>query len=188
MCGPDAVERVQQRLFEAAAETQALVFSQIVQECSQALLESDRYVHALDLNWRSCIEEMLSEPQLVAVEIADPIVAQTVRPVTRRLDNVDSVGALKFVELVRVPDDEIHGTAGWIGRPLFKEHLHIPQVHSGDCRWVTPREPQPKSELVGVEVDGRTDVAHRQGRMLLFALDFGDGRSAHEISPRLCRV
>ena len=49
--------------------------------------------------------------QLVAVQIADPVVAQSLRPVARVLHDLDAVSALKFVQLVGVADDEVQGTA-----------------------------------------------------------------------------
>jgi hypothetical protein len=50
----------------------------------------------------------VSKSKLVAVHVADPVIAQSVGAVSRRLHDLDAVGALVLVELVGVSDDEIH--------------------------------------------------------------------------------
>jgi hypothetical protein len=72
---PDAIERVKQRFLETAVDGHALVRGQIAEQRGETFLQADGHVHAFDLDRRSRVEQVLSEPEQVAVQIPDAIVA-----------------------------------------------------------------------------------------------------------------
>jgi hypothetical protein len=57
-----------------------------------------------------------------------PIVSDRVCYVADLLRDVDAVGAMHFVELVRVADEEVHRASFRIGRSLLQEHLHLAEI------------------------------------------------------------
>src|SRR3954464_781610 len=136
----DAVERVQQRLLETTVHGHVLVLRQILKQRGKALLETDRDVDALDLDPRSEVEQWMPEREHVPVQIVHAVVAQSIFPIRRRNDDVDAVGALKFVQLVGVADGEVHRAPGRAGVALLEEHLDVTELDTGKARRFAPRE------------------------------------------------
>src|SRR5262245_26257504 len=112
----DAVERVKQGLLHEAAQRHSLARRKIVHERGEPLLEAEGHVHPLDLDGIAHAVDVVTEGQLVAVEILDAVVAQTVEPVSRRHHHLDTARNVKLVERVGVVDDERDGDAVRIGR------------------------------------------------------------------------
>src|SRR5438445_12448871 len=124
----------------------------------------------------------MSKAEIVPVQIPDRVLAQPVGLGLRCLHDFDPVGAVELVELVGIADDEIHGAPLGSWRALVQEYLHMTQVHASKRRWVALGEGQDEAELFRVEVGGGKDVADRQGRVVLFAVDLRGGDRGHGVS------
>ena len=107
--------RVQQDFLEAARERHALVCCEILQQRGEPLFEPHGNVDAFDSDRWSDVQQVLSEDEIVAVEIADSVVAHLPRPVANRLDHVYTVGAMEVVQIVEVPDVEKQTAAVRVG-------------------------------------------------------------------------
>src|SRR6266850_5964230 len=113
----------------------------------------------------------MSKLEPVAVQISDGVVADSILPVSRRLNDFDAVGAVKLIELVRVSDDKEHCTAFGAGSAPLQEHLHSIEIHPGHRRRLAKGEGQEEAKLVFVEVGSCLDVADRQTGVEHFAFD-----------------
>ncbi len=56
-------------------EAHALVFGEIVQQCGQSFLQAQRNVDTLDLQRRSRVQQAVTEPEMVPVQVAHAVVA-----------------------------------------------------------------------------------------------------------------
>ena len=72
---PDAVIGMQQHFLEAAIYTQALVFSEILEECRQTFLQTLGHVDPLNFDGRSGVEEVMSKHEEILIQVAHIIVA-----------------------------------------------------------------------------------------------------------------
>src|SRR5688572_7642720 len=113
----------------------------------------------------------MPERQLVAVRIADAIVAQSILTIARDHDDVDAVIALILEQLVGIPDHEIQGTAFGRSTSAFEKDLDLAEVEAGHVRRLARGERQAESELVRVEVDGAGNVRYAKRRVLLLAFN-----------------
>src|SRR5688572_4702655 len=102
---------VQQNLLEAARQTHPLVPGQIREQRRQPFLQPDRDVHPFDRQRIAHGVDVVPEVELVAVKVANPVVAQAVEPVSQWHHDFDSAGAMEFVQLVGVTDHEVHRTS-----------------------------------------------------------------------------
>src|SRR5262245_22411715 len=87
---------VQQDFFEATVQGHAFVRSEIVEERSEAFLEAHGNIDAFDLERWSLIVDVMSEIEFVAVQVADAVITQAIRPVAGRDDDFHTVGAVEF--------------------------------------------------------------------------------------------
>ena len=95
---------------------------------------TDGNIDALDPDGRTGVQQVLSEHDDVAVEIANGIIAHVPWTIADRLDDLDAVRAMELVQLVDVPDIEEEAAAVRIGRPQIEKHLRAIQVHAGKRR------------------------------------------------------
>jgi len=165
--------RVKEYLFEATIHGHTLMVGQILEQRGETFLQTHGNIHALNLESRARVEQVMSEHEVVPVQIPDCIVAQSPGPVPRRLDDFDAVGALELVQFVGVAHDEIHRAPFGIGRALLQEYLHATQIHTRHRRRVAPGEGLFEAELFRVELGGCEDVADRQAGVMLLAVNLG---------------
>jgi len=99
---------VQQDFFETTAEAHVFVRGQVVEQGREAFLEAHGDIDAFDLEGRSLVVDGMSEIEFVAAKVANPVVAQAIVSVAGRNDDLDAVGAMKFVEFIGIADDEIN--------------------------------------------------------------------------------
>src|SRR6187549_3733479 len=66
---------VQQDLFEATGQAHPLVLGQVLQQSGEALLQTHRDIHPLDLDRRADVVDVMSESEDVPVQVADRVVA-----------------------------------------------------------------------------------------------------------------
>jgi hypothetical protein len=125
----------------------------------------------------------MSESEPVAVQVTDAVIAQSPRPVPRRLDDLDTLGTLEFVQLVDVTNNKVNGAALRIWRALLQENLHLPQIHPRHGGRIAPRKSQPETELARVEIDRGPDIADLKTRVVLFAFHLRRIRSFHTYFP-----
>jgi len=86
---------------------------------------------------------------------------------------------MELVQLVRIPDEEIHHAALRIGRAFPQEHLHLTQVYTRERRRIAPGERQVEAEFFRIEVDSGNNVADGEASVGLLTFDDGSGRRAH---------
>src|SRR5262249_9215696 len=144
------------------------------QERREPLLESDGNSHALDPNRRAGVEQVLSERQVIAIEVAHDVVAQPVRTIANLLRDLDTVRAMKFVQPVDVAaDDEVDrgGVLAGCRRPLVQEHLDFIEIDAREVGWIAFGKRMLKAEFLGIEVDGGADLTNRQSGMRSLAFD-----------------
>src|SRR5262249_33260121 len=113
----ERLERVQQGLFDTRAHAHALVDGEVGEQAREPRLEAHGHVDALDLERRPRARQSMPEYELVAVGIADSVVAEAPWPVLGRAHDLDAGVALEREELVRVADDEVDGAAFGARRP-----------------------------------------------------------------------
>src|SRR5579862_201169 len=88
----DTFVGVKKDFFETTIHAHALVRSQIVQKSCQPLFESNRHVHALNFDWRSGTEQVVTEGKVVPVQITDAIIANSVVLVGNWFGDFDAGG------------------------------------------------------------------------------------------------
>ena len=160
---PDALVRMQQHLLKAAIHTHTLVLGKILQKGSEAFLQSYRQIDSLNLDRRASVEQVMSEDQVIPIQIPHRVIADAVRSVIDHLRDFDTIGAMEFVQLVGVADNEIHGATLRAGRggAFLQEDLDFAKVHAGECRRFTPAERMLKAQLLGVVFRGGCNVNNR---------------------------
>lgn len=67
---------VEQDFFQTTVRCHVLVLGEVVQECGEALFKTHRNVYPLDLKRRLCVLQAVAEDEVIAVEIADGVIAK----------------------------------------------------------------------------------------------------------------
>src|SRR5713101_2629215 len=105
------------------------------------------------------------------MQVAHDIVADAVWSVVDGLRDFDTVGAVEFVQLVGVADDEIDRASlrTGSGRSFLQANLRFAKVHAGASRALTPGERRLGVERLDGELVRGSNVIDRQGRVDLRA-------------------
>src|SRR5258706_9181801 len=67
---------VEQDFFQTTGQGHVLVLGEIVQQSGEALLKTHRNVYTLDLERRLCVLQAVAEDEVIAIEIADGVIAE----------------------------------------------------------------------------------------------------------------
>src|SRR5258708_40074379 len=105
---------------------------------------------------------MVSERELVTVQVANSVVAQPIESVLGRHDDLDAAGSLELVKLVGIANYEVDRAPFGIGLPSLQEHLHVAEVHARDVWGIAEHEGDLESKFRPVELGRRSDVADLQ--------------------------
>src|SRR6267378_1778323 len=184
---PDTVIGMQQHLLETAVDIHTLVFGEILEKRRETFLQTHRHVDSLNFDRRAGVEQVMSKHEVIPMQVAHGIVADAVWPVVDGRGNLDSIGAVEFVQLVGVANKEIDRTSVGAGRrgAFRQEHLDLTKVHAGKGRRLAPCERLLEAELLDVEFDGSRNVTDRQAGVDLLAFDERQGWAAHNICSLL---
>src|ERR1051326_4772134 len=116
----------------------------------------------------------MAESKVIAMQVADRVVAYAVFPVAGRLRYFNAVGALEFVELLCISDVEIYRAALGRRRSLLQKYLDLVQLYAGEGRRIAPEEAQLEAEFGRVEIDRGANIGDGQACVVLFAVDLRD--------------
>src|SRR5215472_2289301 len=93
----DALVRMEQHLLKATIHTHALVYGKILKKCSEAFLQSHRHVDPLNLDGRTCVEQLVSKDQVVPIHIPHGVIADAVWSVIDHLRDFHPIGTMELV-------------------------------------------------------------------------------------------
>jgi hypothetical protein len=164
-------------------------FGEILEECRETFLQTHGHVDSLNFDGRAGVEQVVSKHEVISIQVAHDIVADAVWSVVDCLRDFDTIGAVEFVQLVGVADNEIDRASlrTVSGRAFLQENLDSAKVHAGEGRWLAPGERLLEAELLDVEFDGSWNVTDRQAGVDLLAFDERRGWAGHNICSFLPR-
>src|SRR5260370_16282704 len=157
---PDSFIGMQQHLLETAAYTHTLVPGEILQKCRETFLQADGDVDSLNCQGWTGVEQVMSEHEVIPIQVAHSIVAEAVWSVVDCLRDFDTIGAVEFVQLVGVADTKIDRAClrTGIGGAFPQENLNFAKIHAGEGRRFAPREPFLEAQLLDIEFDAGWNV------------------------------
>src|SRR5687767_12600928 len=124
---PEGLICMQQNFLKTTIQAHVLVRGQVIEQSRETFLQAYRNIHSFNLERRPLprARQSMSKIEPVPVKISDGIVADSIFPVSRRLNDFDAVGAVKLIELVRVTHHEEHRAAFGAGRSPLQKNLHV---------------------------------------------------------------
>src|SRR5690348_10054088 len=102
---------MQQHLLQTTGYAHAFVLCQVLEQSCQALLQTHRHVHTLDLDLRPGVEEVVPERKMISIQVAHAVISDSIFPVGNLRRDFNAIGAMEFVELVCVADKKGHGAS-----------------------------------------------------------------------------
>jgi len=130
----DAFIRMQQHLLETAVNTHTLVFGEIPEKRCETSLQAHGHVDPLNFEARARVEQVMSKYEVIPIQVAYGIVADAVWSVVDCLGDFGAIGAVKFVQLVGVADEEIDRAGFRTGsrRAFPQKHLGFTKVDASE--------------------------------------------------------
>jgi len=75
---------------------------------------------------------------MVPMQVAHPVVTDSIRPVVNQFHNFDALGAVKFVQCVCISNRERDKAALRVGRTFSQEYLRVVELNARKCRRIAP--------------------------------------------------
>jgi len=135
--------------------------------------QTHRNIDSLDFERRAGVEQVMSEHEVVSIEVPHRVVANSVGPVVDCLGDFDACDAVELVQTIGIADEEINraGLRAGAGRSFRQENPDVAEVYAGESRRLAPGERLPEPELPDVESDRCWDVADGEAGVELVAFD-----------------